>query len=103
LGLIDFVKFEKDRIERSRGVLKNQDYEIKLEAEEDCEEIIWYKKLLSNATHINNSFNQNPNIPGDDDDETKKSECIIVWDFNHSHDNTKVTSIAHKSLETKPS
>ena len=25
-----------------------------------------------------------------------------MWDFNHSHDNTKVTSIALKSLETKP-
>ena len=22
--------------------------------------------------------------------EVHKCECIIVWDFNHSHDNTKV-------------
>jgi len=52
---------------------------------------------LTHETHINSSVNQNPNTPGKHRRDTKnasgevhKCECIIVWDFNHSHDNIKV-------------
>ena len=98
LGLGGYVMFRKDRMgRRGRGVLLYiketiPAYEVQLQEEADCNEVIWCKLVTGHTTVTIGVVYRCPNITKQNNEkihnaitEVSKGDCIIMGDFNHGN------------------
>ena len=96
LGLEGYVMFRKDRIGRMGGgvllYIKDTIYEVQLQEEADCNEVIWCNLVTGHTTVIIGVVYRCPNITKQNNEknhnainEVSKGDCIIMGDFNHGH------------------
>ena len=110
LGITGYVMFRKDRIgRRGGGVIlyineSIQAYEIKLEKEAECEEIVWCNIVTGNSTLTVGLVYRSPNISTEDNEkiqnaikEVSKRDCIIMGDFNHVYSGNLYRVLAVKT------
>ena len=94
LGLEGYAMFRKDRMGRRGGgvLLYIKDtipsYEVQLQEEADCNEVIWCKQVTGHTTVTIGVVYRCPNITKQNNEihnaisEVSKGDCIIMGDFN---------------------
>ena len=96
LGLEGYAMFRKDRMGRRGGgvLLYTKDttipaYEVQLQEEADCNEVIWCKQVTGHTTVTIGVVYRCPNITKQNNEkmhnaisEVSKGDCIIMGDFN---------------------
>ena len=98
LGLEGYVMFRKDRMgRRGGGVLLYiketiPAYEVQLQEEADCNEVIWFKLVTGHTTVTIGTVYRCPNLTKQNNEtihnaisEVSKGDCILMGDFNHGN------------------